>query len=146
MWKTPRPEQGGPPHDRFNAILAAIKLAEFEKCLPSWITALHEVTDGQVVAIEARRLGGASIGPPARRPSTWLVPLAMANQTSVGQVVLEEKNNEITAIPQTAGNVGNYGLFGHDRCCWMPNRDCPTDCRAGRRLLSGSEAKPADAP
>jgi hypothetical protein len=42
---------GIPSHDRFNAILGAIKPAEFEKCLLSWITALHEITDGQVVAI-----------------------------------------------------------------------------------------------
>jgi len=44
---------GIPSHDRFNAIFRAIKPAEFEKCLLSWITALHEVTDGQVVAIDA---------------------------------------------------------------------------------------------
>ena len=39
-------ESGIPSHDRFNAIFAAIKPAEFEKCLLSWITALHEITDG----------------------------------------------------------------------------------------------------
>src|SRR5262245_29818692 len=31
---------GIPSHDRFNAILASIKPAEFEACLLSWITAL----------------------------------------------------------------------------------------------------------
>jgi hypothetical protein len=50
---------GIPSHDRFNAIFRAIKPAEFEKCLLSWITALHEVTEGQVAmryaAREARR-------------------------------------------------------------------------------------------
>ena len=35
---------GIPSHDRFNAILAAIKPAEFEKCLLSWITDLQEIT------------------------------------------------------------------------------------------------------
>ncbi len=39
-------EKGIPSHDRFNAILAAIKPAEFEKCLLSWITALHEIASG----------------------------------------------------------------------------------------------------
>ena len=38
---------GIPSHDRFNAILAAIKPAEFEKCFLSWITTLQEITDGQ---------------------------------------------------------------------------------------------------
>src|SRR3954470_14311786 len=41
---------GIPSHDRFDAIFRAIKPAEFEKCLPSWVTALHELTAGQVVA------------------------------------------------------------------------------------------------
>ena len=49
-------ESGIPSHDRFNAIFAAIKPAEFEKCLLSWITALHEITDGQVVAIDGKTL------------------------------------------------------------------------------------------
>ena len=47
---------GVPSHDRFNAIFAALKPAEFEKCLLSWITALHEITDGQVVAIGGKTL------------------------------------------------------------------------------------------
>src|SRR5213080_1370801 len=38
---------GIPSHDRFNAVFKAIKPAEFERCLLSWITSLHEVTAGQ---------------------------------------------------------------------------------------------------
>jgi len=48
-------KDGIPSHDRFNAIFAAIKPAEFEKCLLSWITTLHEITDGQVIAIGTPR-------------------------------------------------------------------------------------------
>jgi hypothetical protein len=47
---------GIPSHDRFNAILAALKPAEFEKCLLGWITALQEVTDGQIVAIDGKSM------------------------------------------------------------------------------------------
>jgi hypothetical protein len=47
---------GIPSHDRFNAVLAAIKPAEFEACLLSWITALHEITEGQLVAIDGKTL------------------------------------------------------------------------------------------
>lgn len=48
--------EGIPSHDRFNAILAAIKPAEFDACLLSWITALHEITDGQIVAVDGKTL------------------------------------------------------------------------------------------
>src|SRR3990172_3942054 len=91
---------GIPSHDRFNAILAAIKPAEFEKCLLSWITTLHEITDGQVIAIDGkplRRSFDAASGKAAiHMVSAW----ATANHISLGQVVVDQKSNEITAIPK----------------------------------------------
>src|SRR5271170_118404 len=45
---------GIPSHDRFNAIFATLNPAEFEKCLLSWITALHEITSGQIIAIDGK--------------------------------------------------------------------------------------------
>ncbi len=36
---------GIPSHDRFNAIFALLKPAEFEQCLLNWITALHEISE-----------------------------------------------------------------------------------------------------
>ncbi len=91
---------GIPSHDRFNAILAAIKPAEFEKCLLSWITALHEISDGQVIAIDGKTLrrsfDAASSKAAIHMVSAW----ASANHISLGQVVVDEKSNEITAIPK----------------------------------------------
>lgn len=91
---------GIPSHDRFNAILGAIKPAEFEACLLSWITALHEITAGQVVAIDGKTLrrsfDAASSKSAIHMVSAW----ATANQISLGQVVVDAKSNEITAIPQ----------------------------------------------
>jgi predicted transposase YbfD/YdcC len=91
---------GIPSHDRFNAILAAIKPAEFEKCLLSWITALHEITAGQVIAIDGKTLrrsfDTASSKSAIHMVSAW----ATANHISLGQVVVDEKSNEITAIPK----------------------------------------------
>jgi predicted transposase YbfD/YdcC len=93
-------ESGIPSHDRFNAILAAIKPAEFEKCLLSWVTALHEITDGQVVAIDGKTLrrsfDAASSKSAIHMVSAW----ATANHISLGQVVTDQKSNEITAIPK----------------------------------------------
>ena len=91
---------GIPSHDCFNRVLAAIKPAEFEKCLLSWITALHEITGGQIVAIDGktlRRSFDAASGKAAiHMVSAW----ATANCISLGQVVVDAKSNEITAIPK----------------------------------------------
>lgn len=91
---------GIPSHDRFNAVLAAIKPAEFEKCLLSWITALHAISGGQIVAIDGKMLrrsfDAASSKSAIHMVSAW----ATANLISLGQVVVDEKSNEITAIPK----------------------------------------------
>lgn len=91
---------GIPSHDRFNAVLGAIKPAEFEACLLSWITALHELTAGQVVAIDGKTLR-RSFDAASRKSALHMVSAwATANQISLGQVAVAEKSNEITAIPQ----------------------------------------------
>jgi len=91
---------GIPSHDRFNAVLAALKPAEFERCLLSWISALHEISDGQVVAIDGKTLrrsfDAASSKSAIHMVSAW----ATANCISLGQVVVDDKSNEITAIPK----------------------------------------------
>lgn len=91
---------GIPSHDRFNAILGAVKPAEFERCLLSWIAALHEITAGQVVAIDGKTLrrsfDAASSKAAIHMVSAW----ATSNHVSLGQVVVDAKSNEITAIPK----------------------------------------------
>ena len=91
---------GIPSHDRFNAVLAVLKPAEFEACLLSWIGALQEALPGQIVAIDGktlRRSFDAASGKSAiHLVSAW----ATANRLSLGQVAVDQKSNEITAIPK----------------------------------------------
>lgn len=91
---------GIPSHDRFNAIFAAINPNEFQKCLLSWITALHEITDGQVIAIDGKTLrrsfDAASSKSAIHMVSAW----ATMNYITLGQYVVDAKSNEITAIPK----------------------------------------------
>lgn len=93
-------ESGIPSHDRFNAIVAAIKPAEFEKCLLSWITALHEITAGQVIAIDGKTLRRSFDTASGKAAIHMVSAWATANQISLGQVVVDAKSNEITAIPK----------------------------------------------
>jgi predicted transposase YbfD/YdcC len=91
---------GIPSHDRFNAIFKAIKPAEFERCLLSWVTALHEVTVGQLVAIDGKTLRPSFDKADAKSAIHMVSAWATANHISLGQVVVDQKSNEITAIPK----------------------------------------------
>lgn len=93
-------KDGIPSHDRFNAIFAAIKPAEFEACLLSWITALHELTGGQLVAIDGKTLRRSFDAATSKAAIHMVSAWATANHITLGQVVVDEKSNEITAIPK----------------------------------------------
>ena len=97
---------GVPSHDRFNAIFRQLKPDEFERCLLSWIMALHEVSEGQIIAIDGKTLrrsyDKASSKSAIHMVSAW----AKDNHISLGQVTTqadtpdEKASNEITAIPK----------------------------------------------
>jgi predicted transposase YbfD/YdcC len=91
---------GIPSHDRFNAIFKAIKPAEFGRCLLNWVTSLHEVTAGQLVAIDGKTLRQSFDKADAKSAIHMVSAWATANHVSLGQVVVDQKSNEITAIPK----------------------------------------------
>jgi len=91
---------GVPSHDRFNAILARLKPAEFERCLLSYVTALHEITGGKLVAIDGKTLRGSYDKADGKAAIHMVSAWATACHISLGQVVTDAKSNEITAIPK----------------------------------------------
>ena len=107
----PNLSNGIPSHDRFNAVLAAIKPAEFEACLLSWISDLHEITAGQIVAIDGKTLrrsfDTATSKSAIHMASAWVT----ANHMSLGQTVVDAKSNEITAIPKLIKMLELAGSF-----------------------------------
>lgn len=91
---------GIPSHDRFNAIFAAIKPAEFEKCLLGWITSLHQISEGQIIAIDGKTLRNSFDARSSKAAIHMVSAWATTNKISLGQVVVDAKSNEITAIPK----------------------------------------------
>jgi predicted transposase YbfD/YdcC len=92
--------QGIPSHDRFNAVFRMLKPEPLERCLVSWITSLHEVTAGQLVAIDGKTLRQSFDKAGAKSALHMVSAWAAANKISLGQVAVAEKSNEITAIPK----------------------------------------------
>lgn len=90
---------GIPSHDTFSDVFGRLKAEQFESAFLSWVQAVMQVTNGQVIALDGktlrrshdRRLGKNAI----HLVSAW----ATANHLSLGQVAVDEKSNEITAIP-----------------------------------------------
>ena len=45
---------GIPSHDRLNMVFRRLKPAEFERCLLSWLAALHDTSLGRLLAIDIK--------------------------------------------------------------------------------------------
>jgi predicted transposase YbfD/YdcC len=90
---------GIPSHDTFNRFFSALDPEEFEQAFLSWIKDISELMEGDIVSIDGKTLCGSRNGDSKRAihiVSAW----SKANQLSLGQVKVDEKSNEITAIPK----------------------------------------------
>lgn len=90
---------GIPSEDTIARVLARLDPAAFEKCLLSWIQAVQEVSDHRLVAIDGKTLRGSYDRRDGKAAIHMVSAWATENMLSLGQVVVDQKSNEITAIP-----------------------------------------------
>lgn len=90
---------GIPSHDTFNRFFSALEPEEFEKCFLQWIHSINENTAGEVVSIDGKTMR-ASRNQGCKSATHIVSAWADQNQLILGQIKVEEKSNEITAIPK----------------------------------------------
>jgi predicted transposase YbfD/YdcC len=91
---------GIPSDDTFARVLARLEPGAFERCLLSWIQAVQEATDHRLIAIDGKTLRGSYDRQSGKAAIHMVSAWASENTLSLGQVVVDEKSNEITAIPE----------------------------------------------
>ncbi len=89
---------GIPAHDTFERVFDRLAPEAFQACFHEWMGALHEALGLCQIAIDGKTLRGSGAGglKALHLVSAW----ATANCLSLGQVAVEEKSNEIPAIPK----------------------------------------------
>ncbi len=90
---------GIPSHDTFNRVFAALDPEQLEKGFVAWVGSIAKLTAGEVVAIDGKALCGT------REPGTKAIvhmvsAWAEGNGLVLAQRKVDEKSNEITAIPK----------------------------------------------
>jgi predicted transposase YbfD/YdcC len=91
---------GIPSHDTFGRVFARLNPAQFEQCFLEWVQAVADITRGQVVAIDGKVLRGSREAVLGKAGIDMVSAWATANHLVLGQVKVEDKSNEITAIPK----------------------------------------------
>jgi predicted transposase YbfD/YdcC len=89
---------GIPSHDTFRDLFRHLKPALFQDCFTSWINALCDRLGVKQVQIDGKALRGSrrADGTCLYLVSAWVG----ANSLTLAQVAVEDKSNEITAIPK----------------------------------------------
>lgn len=89
---------GIPSHDTFERVFDRICPKAFQACFRSWVEALRELLTVKHVAIDGKTLRSSGTGglKALHLVSAW----ATEQQLSLGQVAVDDKSNEITAIPE----------------------------------------------
>src|SRR5262245_46941073 len=91
---------GIPSHDTFGRVFAVLSPQALQACFLSWIQAVAQVTQGQVVAIDGKTLRRSYDRRSAKAAIHMVSAWATHNRMVLGQLRTEEKSNEITAIPE----------------------------------------------
>jgi predicted transposase YbfD/YdcC len=111
---------GIPSHDTFNRVFQALDPEEMEKGFAAWVASIAQLTAGAVVAIDGKSLCGTRASGKktlVHMVSAW----AESNGLVLGQRKVDDKSNEITAIPkllqalELAGAVVTIDAMGCQR-------------------------------
>ena len=93
-------ENGIPRHDTIARVICRLKADEIESAFQSWISSLIKTTGADVIAIDGKT-ARRSFKTKERNTALHAVSAwSCQHQLVLGQIAVDEKSNEITAIPE----------------------------------------------
>jgi predicted transposase YbfD/YdcC len=89
---------GIPSHDTFNRVFSLLDPQALQQCFTSWVQAVAQISEGRIISIDGKRMRHSGEGGSKaiiHMVSAW----SNANNMVLGQQKVNDKSNEITAIP-----------------------------------------------
>ena len=91
---------GIPSHDTFWRVFEALNPEQFQHCFMKWMSAVRKVTAKEVIAVDGKCLRHSYDNEKDKAAIHMVSAWATANRLVLGQQKVDEKSNEITAIPE----------------------------------------------
>lgn len=89
-----------PSHDTFARVFARINPEQFQECFFNWIKSIQKITGGEIVAIDGKKLRHSYDKGEQKAAIHMVSAWASSQHIVLGQRKVDEKSNEITAIPE----------------------------------------------
>jgi predicted transposase YbfD/YdcC len=90
---------GTPPHDRLGDIFALLDAEKFQQCFVSWVASVTGTPAG-VIAIDGKTVRRSGKKKDSKAPIHMVSAFAARQRLVLGQVKVDDKSNEIVAIPK----------------------------------------------
>jgi predicted transposase YbfD/YdcC len=91
---------GIPSHDTFCRVFSRLDPKEFQNCFLNWVKSISKVVAKEVVAIDGKTLRHSYDNGGDKKAIHMVSAWATEQRLVLGQVKVDEKSNEITAIPE----------------------------------------------
>ena len=91
---------GIPSHDTFGDVFSRLDADRFQECFMEWSQGVAELLPGEVVAIDGKTLRRSYDRAGAQSPLHLVNVWAAEQRLSLGQLAVDGKSNEITAVPK----------------------------------------------
>lgn len=91
---------GIPSHDTFARVFARLDPEQFQQSFLNWVKSISNVTQGEVIAIDGKTLRHSYDRSGSQKAIHMVSAWATNNRLVLGQVKVDSKSNEITAIPE----------------------------------------------
>lgn len=91
---------GIPSHDTIERLFARLRPEQLQACFLSWVNAAFTLSQGQLITLDGKTLRGSYERGGKRGMIHMVSAWASENRLVLGQRKVDEKSNEITAIPE----------------------------------------------
>jgi hypothetical protein len=102
---------GIPSRDTFNRVFAALDPIHFRTWLQGWMQAVGGAMPAQVIALDGKTIWGSHNGSAGKQAIHMISAWATANRLVLAQVKVDEKANEIIALPDLLGHLALAGCL-----------------------------------
>ena len=91
---------GIPAHDTFGRIIRAVDPQQFVNCFRSWVAGFADSKLGRLINIDGKTVRASLDRAAEQNPLHVVSAWAQESRLLLGQMAVDEKSNEITAIPK----------------------------------------------